>query len=139
MCKKTLNPTWEEEFKFEVADDSVLQNEPIEFKVQCTYKLETASVSVWVCLPDGTTAVSCKHKRSGFTHEPRDATSPLRVCGGVIVRSRERVMCSVGEGWVGVRFQPGDEGYDDDHDDKQCRPSSSSCVDARYFRAEIYR
>lgn len=33
LCKKTLNPVWEEEFKFEVADDSVLQNEPIEFKV----------------------------------------------------------------------------------------------------------
>ena len=33
VCKKTLNPTWGEEFKFEVADDSVLQNEPIEFKV----------------------------------------------------------------------------------------------------------
>lgn len=33
LCKKTLNPVWDEEFKFEVADDSVLQNEPIEFKV----------------------------------------------------------------------------------------------------------
>lgn len=33
VCKKTLNPYWGEEFKFEVADDSVLQNEPIEFKV----------------------------------------------------------------------------------------------------------
>lgn len=33
LCKKTLNPYWGEEFKFEVADDSALQNEPIEFKV----------------------------------------------------------------------------------------------------------
>lgn len=35
LCKKTLNPYWGEEFKFEVADDSALQNEPIEFKVWC--------------------------------------------------------------------------------------------------------
>ncbi|CAM9214727.1 unnamed protein product, partial [Discosporangium mesarthrocarpum] len=33
VCRKTLNPWWNEEFKFEVAADSVLQNEPIEFKV----------------------------------------------------------------------------------------------------------
>lgn len=38
VCKKTLNPVWEEEFKFEVADDSVLQNEPIEFRVSTLSK-----------------------------------------------------------------------------------------------------
>lgn len=37
VCKKTLNPYWGEEFKFEVADDSVLQNEPIEFKVMLLF------------------------------------------------------------------------------------------------------
>lgn len=31
--RKTLNPVWDEEFRFDVADDSELQNEPIEFKV----------------------------------------------------------------------------------------------------------
>lgn len=43
LCKKTLNPVWEEEFKFEVADDSVLQNEPIEFKV-CIDKLASSQL-----------------------------------------------------------------------------------------------
>lgn len=33
MCRKTVAPHWDEEFRFEVADDSELQNEPIEFKV----------------------------------------------------------------------------------------------------------
>ena len=31
--RKTLNPFWDEDFRFEVADDSVLQSEPIEFRV----------------------------------------------------------------------------------------------------------
>jgi hypothetical protein len=31
--RKTLNPVWEEEFRFEVVDDSFLQNTPLEFKV----------------------------------------------------------------------------------------------------------
>jgi C2 domain len=31
--RKTLNPVWDETFTFDVADDSVLQNEPMEFKV----------------------------------------------------------------------------------------------------------
>ena len=31
--RKTLNPIWDEDFRFEVADDSVLQSEPIEFRV----------------------------------------------------------------------------------------------------------
>lgn len=33
ICRKTVAPHWDEEFRFEVADDSELQNEPIEFKV----------------------------------------------------------------------------------------------------------
>ena len=33
VIKKTLNPKWDEEFRFDVADDSVLQSQPIEFKL----------------------------------------------------------------------------------------------------------
>jgi Ca2+-dependent lipid-binding protein len=31
--RKSLNPVWNEEFRFEVVDDSCLQNFPVEFKV----------------------------------------------------------------------------------------------------------
>ncbi|CAM9245284.1 unnamed protein product, partial [Chrysoparadoxa australica] len=31
--RKTLNPVWDEEFRYELADTSILQNEPIAFKV----------------------------------------------------------------------------------------------------------
>lgn len=33
VCRKSLNPSWNQEFRFEVADDSILQDAPVEFKV----------------------------------------------------------------------------------------------------------
>jgi uncharacterized protein YbjQ (UPF0145 family) len=33
ICRKTLNPVWNEDFRFEVSDDSDLQNEPLELKI----------------------------------------------------------------------------------------------------------
>ncbi|PVU87130.1 hypothetical protein BB559_006206 [Furculomyces boomerangus] len=33
ICKKTLNPVWNEDFRIEVSDDSYLQNEPLELRV----------------------------------------------------------------------------------------------------------
>jgi hypothetical protein len=33
VCRRTLNPMWDEEFRFEVADDTLLQDEPLIFKV----------------------------------------------------------------------------------------------------------
>ncbi|OMJ20611.1 C2 domain-containing protein 5 [Smittium culicis] len=33
ICKKTLDPVWNEDFRMEVSDDSFLQNEPLELKV----------------------------------------------------------------------------------------------------------
>ncbi|TMW55656.1 hypothetical protein Poli38472_010538 [Pythium oligandrum] len=33
VSRKNLNPQWDEEFRFDVADDSVLQSQPIEFKL----------------------------------------------------------------------------------------------------------
>ena len=32
-CPKTQNPVWNEEFRFEIVDDSVLQDFPVELKV----------------------------------------------------------------------------------------------------------
>ena len=32
-CRKSLNPYYGEEIRFEIVDDSVLQNSPLEFKV----------------------------------------------------------------------------------------------------------
>lgn len=33
VCRRTLNPVWDEEFRFEIADDTLLQDEPLIFKV----------------------------------------------------------------------------------------------------------
>jgi hypothetical protein len=33
VCRNTINPVWDEEFRFEVADDTLLQDEPLIFKV----------------------------------------------------------------------------------------------------------
>lgn len=33
VCRKTLNPVWREDFRFEVPDDTLLQDEPLELKV----------------------------------------------------------------------------------------------------------
>ena len=32
-CRRTRNPVWDEEFRFEVADDTLLQDEPLVFRV----------------------------------------------------------------------------------------------------------
>nr|KAJ3418010.1 hypothetical protein HK105_000483 [Polyrhizophydium stewartii] len=41
ICRRTLNPVWNEDFRFEVSDDADLQNEPLELKImdydQITY------------------------------------------------------------------------------------------------------
>ena len=33
ICRKTLDPVWREDFRFEVSDETVLQDEPLELKV----------------------------------------------------------------------------------------------------------
>jgi hypothetical protein len=33
ICRKSLSPVWEEEFRFDVSDDTLLQDEPLIFKV----------------------------------------------------------------------------------------------------------
>lgn len=33
VSRRTLNPVWNEDFRFEIANDSDLQNEPLEIKV----------------------------------------------------------------------------------------------------------
>jgi Ca2+-dependent lipid-binding protein len=33
ICRRTLSPVWNEDFRFEVSNDSDLQNEPLEIKV----------------------------------------------------------------------------------------------------------
>jgi hypothetical protein len=33
ICRKTLNPIWNEDFRIEVSDDANLQNEPLEIRV----------------------------------------------------------------------------------------------------------
>ncbi|KAF9127476.1 hypothetical protein BGW39_005843 [Mortierella sp. 14UC] len=45
VCRKTLNPVWNEDFRFEVTDDADLQNEPLELKV-LDYDAITANDSV---------------------------------------------------------------------------------------------
>eukprot|EP00978_Attheya_sp_CCMP212_P049115 scaffold617411_cov59-Attheya_sp.AAC.1 len=51
VCRRTLNPNWEEEFRFEVADDSLLQDEPLIFKV-CDVDATTAGESIGLVYVD---------------------------------------------------------------------------------------
>ena len=39
VCRHTLHPVWNEDFRFEVSDDADLQNEPLELRVMdCNLK-----------------------------------------------------------------------------------------------------
>jgi Ca2+-dependent lipid-binding protein len=50
VSRKTLNPKWDEEFRFDVADDSVLQSQPIEFKLMDHDVYTTDAVSLFYVL-----------------------------------------------------------------------------------------
>ncbi|KAL7751428.1 hypothetical protein RI367_003288 [Sorochytrium milnesiophthora] len=51
IARKTLNPVWNEDFRFEVSDDAVLQNEPVEIRV-LDYDTITANDPVGAVLLD---------------------------------------------------------------------------------------
>jgi hypothetical protein len=38
VCKRTIHPVWDEDFRFEVSDDTILQDEPLIFKV-CDFEV----------------------------------------------------------------------------------------------------
>jgi hypothetical protein len=50
ICRRTLNPVWNEDFRFEVNDDSDLQNEPLTLKImdydQITYNDSIGTVFI---------------------------------------------------------------------------------------------
>ncbi|CAI5738144.1 unnamed protein product [Hyaloperonospora brassicae] len=60
VIKKTLNPKWDEEFRFDVADDSVLQSQPIEFKLM-DHDVYTSDATVGVVYVD----LNCLLMRDG--------------------------------------------------------------------------
>src|SRR5687768_3930386 len=52
VAKRTLDPVWDEEFRFDVADDSVLQSQPIEFKLMDhdAYTTDAVCHSKLICI-----------------------------------------------------------------------------------------
>ncbi|KAI9007389.1 hypothetical protein BC832DRAFT_610651 [Gaertneriomyces semiglobifer] len=50
ICRRTLNPVWNEDFRFEVSNDADLQNEPLELKImdydQITYNDSIGTVFI---------------------------------------------------------------------------------------------
>ncbi|POM58405.1 hypothetical protein PHPALM_36952, partial [Phytophthora palmivora] len=60
VSKKTLNPKWDEEFRFDVADDSVLQSQPIEFKLM-DHDVYTTDATVGIVYVD----LNCLLMRDG--------------------------------------------------------------------------
>uniref|UniRef100_A0AAV1UQN5 C2 domain-containing protein n=1 Tax=Peronospora matthiolae TaxID=2874970 RepID=A0AAV1UQN5_9STRA len=60
VIKKTLNPKWDEEFRFDVADDSVLQSQPIEFKLM-DHDVYTTDATVGIVYVD----LNCLLMRDG--------------------------------------------------------------------------
>uniref|UniRef100_K3WIX0 C2 domain-containing protein n=1 Tax=Globisporangium ultimum (strain ATCC 200006 / CBS 805.95 / DAOM BR144) TaxID=431595 RepID=K3WIX0_GLOUD len=60
VSKKTLNPKWDEEFRFDVADDSVLQSQPIEFKLM-DHDVYTSDATIGIVYVD----LNCLLMRDG--------------------------------------------------------------------------
>lgn len=60
VSRKTLNPRWDEEFRFDVADDSVLQSQPIEFKLM-DHDVYTSDATIGVVYVD----LNCLLMRDG--------------------------------------------------------------------------
>ena len=46
VIRKSLNPEWEQEFRFDVADDSLLQDEPLIFKILDSDALSSGDGSI---------------------------------------------------------------------------------------------
>ncbi|GLD96682.1 hypothetical protein PINS_up005365 [Pythium insidiosum] len=60
VSRKTLNPKWDEEFRFDVADDSVLQSQPIEFRVM-DHDVYTSDATIGIVYVD----LNCLLMRDG--------------------------------------------------------------------------
>ena len=52
VCRRKINPTWDEEFRFEIADDTLLQDEPLIFRVLASVDTISSDESIGLVYVD---------------------------------------------------------------------------------------
>mmetsp|Transcript_20579 Transcript_20579/g.31165 ORF Transcript_20579/g.31165 Transcript_20579/m.31165 type:complete len:1455 (-) Transcript_20579:42-4406(-) len=80
VCRRTTNPVWDEEFRFEVADDTLLQDEPLIFKV-CDSEALRADESIGLVYIDLNPLLTQTAREDDYTS---DTTNKRRTNPGVI-------------------------------------------------------
>lgn len=80
ICRRTTNPVWDEEFRFEVADDTLLQDEPLIFKV-CDSEALRADESIGLVYIDLNPLLTQTAREDDYTST---TTSKRRINPGVI-------------------------------------------------------
>lgn len=117
VCRRTVQPLWNEEFRFECSDDTLLQDEPLIFKVfDCDYTAQSANDHdigmVYVDLNPLLTRQSYDDNQEGFTSI--DGWFPLYdtlagVCGELLLSVKLNYIGDVNpfrDSSAGVRLLP---------------------------------
>ena len=78
VCRRSLNPTWDEEFRFDVTADSMLQDEPLIFRV-CDWDAIQSDESIGLVYIDLNPLLSTQAIREDDDAHRGDGKTPLRL------------------------------------------------------------
>jgi C2 domain len=69
VCRHTTNPVWDEEFRMDIADDTLLQDEPLIFKV-CTHESLRTAESIGLVYIDLNPLLAQTAREDEYNHSP---------------------------------------------------------------------